>query len=122
MIGRARPPGLLCMLAPYIRDTRKEAEDFFRHFAVDHADEEAIDNYVGVRSANAATPQLQGLRRGAAAGGLPVIGTPEDIVDTLVQIHRQGYAGATFTLPNFLVDLPVVIERVLPLLQQAGLR
>lgn len=121
-IGRTKPPGILCMLAPYIRETRKEAEDFFQYFAVDHADNKAIDHYVGVRVNNAATPDPEGLRRGAAAGGLPIIGTPEDIVDTLIQIHKQGYAGATFTLPNFLDDLPIIIDRVLPLMKEAGLR
>lgn len=124
-IGRTDPPGLLCMLAPYIRETKKEAEDFFKHFAVDHADHETIGNYLGTRAKTAATPAGSTVKSGttgAAAGGIPLIGSPEDIVEQFVFIHKQGFSGATLTLPHFLDDLPIIIDRVLPLMEQAGLR
>jgi alkanesulfonate monooxygenase SsuD/methylene tetrahydromethanopterin reductase-like flavin-dependent oxidoreductase (luciferase family) len=124
-IGRKDPPGLLCMLAPYIRETKKEAEDFFKHFAIDHSDDEMIENYLGTRAKTAASPAgttVQSGKSGAAAGGIPLIGSPEDIVEQFVFIHKQGFSGATLTLPNFLDDLPIIIDRVLPLMEQAGLR
>ena len=124
-MGRMNPPGVLCMLAPYVRETRKEAEDFFQYFAIDSADEEAIDNFAGATRGQKAMVKKaysRGEKVPMAAGGYPIIGTPEDIVDVLVRIHKQGYAGATFTLPHFIHDMPLIIDKVFPLMEQAGLR
>ncbi|PNP97998.1 hypothetical protein A8G00_21190 [Sphingobium sp. SA916] len=124
-LGRKDPPQLLAMLAPYIRESRKEAEDFYRYFAIENEDTETLDNYVGLRTKHATTGgdgTDNSLRRGAAAGGRAVVGTPEDFVDTLVRLKKQGYAGATMTPPNFLEDLPIIVNRVLPLMKEAGLR
>lgn len=123
--GRAKPPGVLAMLALYVRETRKEADDFFRYYASENADEAAIANYHGLRSQAAAMAAQQlapGKIAQSASGGLPIVGTPEDIVDMLLRIHKQGYEGATLTLPHFIHDLPIIIDRVLPLMEQAGLR
>ena len=59
------------------------------------------------------------------AGGLsshPLIGRPERIVDELVRLQAAGIDGVTLSFVNFKDELPFFIERVLPLLRQAGLR
>ena len=123
-IGRKVPPGTICSLAPFIRETRKEAEDFHRHFAVDCADLEAMEFYARQRSPNAATRLDVDPRKNIAlsSGGMPVVGTPEDLVDALIRIQKQGYAGATFTLPHFVDEMPLILDKVFPMLEQAGLR
>jgi alkanesulfonate monooxygenase SsuD/methylene tetrahydromethanopterin reductase-like flavin-dependent oxidoreductase (luciferase family) len=122
--GRGKPPGLICSLAPFIRETRAEAEAFHHHFAVDNADGAAMKFYMAQRSPNAAAPSMDEVRRNIAmaSGGVPVVGTPEDLVDELIRIHKLGYAGVTFTPPHFTDELPFIIEKVFPLLERAGLR
>ena len=59
------------------------------------------------------------------AGGLsshPLIGRPEKIVDELVRLQSAGIDGVTLSFVNFKNELPFFIDRVLPLLRQAGLR
>jgi alkanesulfonate monooxygenase SsuD/methylene tetrahydromethanopterin reductase-like flavin-dependent oxidoreductase (luciferase family) len=123
-IGRAKPPGVFGTLAPFIRETREEAQAFHHYFAVENADHEAIAYYTGQRSPNASSPSVNEQRQSLvlSSGGVPVVGTPEDLVDVFVKLHEQGYAGVTLTLPHFTNDLPIIIERVFPLLERAGLR
>jgi alkanesulfonate monooxygenase SsuD/methylene tetrahydromethanopterin reductase-like flavin-dependent oxidoreductase (luciferase family) len=123
-VGRAEPPGIICSLAPFIRETREEAEAYFRDFAIDHADPVAIGNYFRLRDTNAARALVENDVRavGAASGGNPVVGTPRDLVEALLRVRTQGYAGATFTLPHFTRDLPLIIEKAIPLMEVAGLR
>ena len=124
-IGRVKPPGILCMLAPFVRETRKEAEEFHHYFAVEKADHETIAAFTNLRGANTVSPTKPSSSSAsilAASGGYPIVGTPEDIVEQLLRIHRQGYVGATLTLPHFVHDLPIFVERVFPLMEQAGLR
>ncbi|HMF69459.1 MAG TPA: LLM class flavin-dependent oxidoreductase, partial [Phyllobacterium sp.] len=43
-------------------------------------------------------------------------------VDELVRLHAAGIDGVTLSFVNFRDELPFFIDRVLPLLKQAGLR
>jgi alkanesulfonate monooxygenase SsuD/methylene tetrahydromethanopterin reductase-like flavin-dependent oxidoreductase (luciferase family) len=51
-----------------------------------------------------------------------LIGSPDTIVAELVRLHEAGIDGVTLSFVNFKDELPFFIARVLPLLQQAGLR
>ena len=51
-----------------------------------------------------------------------MIGKPETIVEELTRLHAEGIDGVTLSFVNFKDELPFFIERVLPLLKQAGLR
>jgi alkanesulfonate monooxygenase SsuD/methylene tetrahydromethanopterin reductase-like flavin-dependent oxidoreductase (luciferase family) len=61
-------------------------------------------------------------RFAGGAGTYPLVGTPEKIVDDLVRIAQQGYAGAALSFVNYSDELPFFCDRVLPLMRQAGLR
>lgn len=108
------------------RPTRKEAQDFHRYYAEEMGDFAAVDHYIGTRSKNASTPSAQAhdarIRFAGGNGALPVIGTPEDVVDSMLALHRAGFAGTTLTFLNFLDDLPFFLSEVVPLMEQAGLR
>ena len=56
------------------------------------------------------------------AGTYPLIGTPERIASERVKMSAAGFAGTTVSFVNFKNELPYFIERVLPLLREAGLR
>jgi dimethylsulfone monooxygenase len=109
------------------RPSRAEAEDYYQHYAVDMADNAALDYMMGTQAASATNhdPETYRLRRQWFAGGagtFPLIGTPADIAEQMVAMSRAGFAGSTVSFVNFVAELPFFCETVLPLLQDAGLR
>jgi alkanesulfonate monooxygenase SsuD/methylene tetrahydromethanopterin reductase-like flavin-dependent oxidoreductase (luciferase family) len=109
------------------RPTRTEAEEYYHTYTVDRADDAALDYMMGTQSANAKNhdPETYRLRRQWFAGGAgtyPLVGTPEDIAQQMVEMSAAGFAGTTVSFVNFADELPYFCETVLPLLQKAGLR
>jgi FMNH2-dependent dimethyl sulfone monooxygenase len=108
------------------RETQKEAEEFYDYYAVEHADVEAIDNWVGAKQATSQsmpTEVFQERRRIAGGhGSLPIIGSPDKVADDILALQKAGLAGTTISLFNFKQELPFFIDRVMPLLEQAGIR
>jgi dimethylsulfone monooxygenase len=66
--------------------------------------------------------QTERRRYAGGTGSYPLVGRPERIADEIIAMHKLGLAGATISFVNFDEELPFFVERVLPLLQQAGLR
>ncbi len=109
------------------RPSRAEAEDYYEHYAVTMADNAALDYMIGTQSANASNhdEETYRLRRKWFAGGAgtyPLIGTPADIAEQMVEMSRAGFAGTTVSFVNFLDELPYFCDGVLPILKRAGLR
>ena len=108
------------------RETHKEAEDFYTYYAVDMADDEALDNWVGAKQATSqSVPDEVFQQRRRVAGGhgsVPLIGTPDKVAADIIELHKAGLAGTTVSFFDFRKELPYFIDRVLPLLEQAGLR
>jgi alkanesulfonate monooxygenase SsuD/methylene tetrahydromethanopterin reductase-like flavin-dependent oxidoreductase (luciferase family) len=73
-------------------------------------------------SHDAAAFDLHRQRFAGGAGSYPLVGTPERIADEIIAIAAQGYAGAALSFVNYTAELPFFCDRVLPLLQRAGLR
>ena len=59
---------------------------------------------------------------GRASALRPLVGTPRHIADEMIRMHAAGFAGTTVSFVNFKNELPYFIDRVLPLLRDAGLR
>jgi alkanesulfonate monooxygenase SsuD/methylene tetrahydromethanopterin reductase-like flavin-dependent oxidoreductase (luciferase family) len=55
-------------------------------------------------------------------GGYPVIGSPDDVAEKLIQLNEIGFAGTSLTFVNFLSELPYFVDEVLPRLERAGVR
>jgi dimethylsulfone monooxygenase len=108
------------------RETDAEAEAYYHYYAVDHADTEAVDYHMSMarRNRQVDTAQIFNERKRYAAGlgSHPLIGSPERIAQELVRLSGMGIDGVTLSFVNFKNELPFFIARVLPLLQQAGLR
>lgn len=109
------------------RPSRAEAEDYYEHYAVTMADNEAVDQHTSKQSANANNfdPETYKQHRKWFAGGggtFPLIGTPADIAEQMVEISRAGFAGTALCFVNYANELPYFCEGVLPILQKAGLR
>ncbi|NKS66933.1 hypothetical protein GS461_14825 [Rhodococcus hoagii] len=55
-------------------------------------------------------------------GGYPLIGTPEQIVDQLLELEQAGVGGMMVGFLDYVQELEYFGERVLPLMREAGLR
>jgi alkanesulfonate monooxygenase SsuD/methylene tetrahydromethanopterin reductase-like flavin-dependent oxidoreductase (luciferase family) len=64
------------------------------------------------------------LARGLMAGwgGLPLVGTPEQVADALVRVHGMGVAGMALSWVDYAEGFARFEEQVAPLLREAGVR
>jgi dimethylsulfone monooxygenase len=122
-----RDVGIYTVCHVVCRETQKEADDYYQHYAVSRADHIAVDAHMSgkkefSRSHDAGAYDLYRKRFAGGAGSYPLVGTPERIVEDMVRISRQGYAGSALSFVNYSYELPFFCDRVLPLMKQAGLR
>jgi alkanesulfonate monooxygenase SsuD/methylene tetrahydromethanopterin reductase-like flavin-dependent oxidoreductase (luciferase family) len=118
---------LITMSYLVCRPTTREAEDYHRHYAEQNGDWEAIDHWYELQSRHTRgrPPELKDLFRirfAGGHGGYPIIGSPDDVAEKLMQLHRIGFAGTTLTFVNFLAEFPYFAAEVLPRLERMGLR
>jgi len=121
------------------RPTRKEAEDFYRYFADELADEEALAYFrrqkltmVGKSAGEYQHYQQPPAKSSAEAAGkpypgifpgmLPIVGSPDDVVEKFKQVSATGIAGSALVFLNYLSEMPYFVQEVLPRMERAGLR
>ncbi len=126
---RARGYGRECGVMSYglvcCRDTEAEAQALYRRI-VDEGDWEATHNIMrllGIESSSF-NEQIKGFgeRFIAGWGGYPLVGTPEQVVDMMLELRERGIEGFILTWLDYYEELKYFGERVMPLLKQAGLR
>ena len=109
------------------RRTKKEAEDYFQHAIVENADYAAIDRILAMKDI---TPETKGReehqrqRRFYAngMGGLPIVGDPDHVANTMAELSHAGLTGMGISLVNYVDELPYFCDEVLPRLERMGLR
>lgn len=109
------------------RPTEKEAKDYVAHFTGDALDAAALDNLVNLQFAHAHSfpHDLLALirdRMGMGHGGVPLVGTPEQVAEGLVALHRAGFGGTTLSFVDYAEEFPYFRDTVLPLLEAEGIR
>ncbi|MCZ3377171.1 LLM class flavin-dependent oxidoreductase [Rhizobium sp. AG207R] len=119
--------GVLTFAHVVCRPTEGEARDYLQHFGKDNADWEAVDNLVRLQFAHAQSfpHDLLALirdRMAAGHGGFPLIGTPEQVAEGILALHKAGFSGTTISFVDYNAEFPYFRDRVLPLLEQAGIR
>lgn len=122
-----RNTGVLTFSHVVCRPTEREARDYLQHFGQDNADWEAVDNLVRLQFAHAQSfpHDLLALirdRMAAGHGGFPLVGTPEQVAEGLISLHRAGFNGSTLSFVDYAEEFPYFRDNVLPLLEQAGIR
>jgi FMNH2-dependent dimethyl sulfone monooxygenase len=55
-------------------------------------------------------------------GNIAIVGSPEQVVDYIVRLHKAGVDGIQLSFFDFQPDLEFFGQRVLPLLRETGLR
>ena len=122
-----RDVGVLTTTHVVCRETDAEAMEYYRFYAEENADADAVTFHQRKKEAHygALEPDTFKIERRRYAGGTgsyPLVGRPERIAEEIIAMRKLGLAGATISFVNFNEELPFFIERVLPLLEQAGLR
>ena len=109
------------------RATMQDAEAYYRHCTVDHADWSAVDNIMRIKNQTRETlgdQEFERLRHHTAHGlsGLPIIGDPDSVARDLAQLSAAGLAGIAMSVTNYNEELPFFCDEVLPRLERMGLR
>lgn len=109
------------------RESQDEAEAYYEHYAVTMEDTACADIYMAAKEKNSSSHDPATYRRHrkrftGGAGTYPLVGTPGHIAAEIVAMSEVGFAGTTLSFVNFTDELPFFVDRVLPLLRDAGLR
>jgi FMNH2-dependent dimethyl sulfone monooxygenase len=104
------------------RDTEEEAWAAYRSI-LDHEDPVAANNFVKAFTGGDNTSWRGHSRSQWVVGGnVHLVGTPEQIVDWFERLHAAGCDGVQVNFYDYLPDLRRFGEKVVPLMEQAGLR
>jgi alkanesulfonate monooxygenase SsuD/methylene tetrahydromethanopterin reductase-like flavin-dependent oxidoreductase (luciferase family) len=109
------------------RATAREAEDYHHYCVVEQADWSAVDQLLALRNITPQTvsPEEFARQRSEFAhgnSGLPIIGDPDQVARTLIELSEAGLTGVAVSLVNYADELPYLCDEVLPRLARAGLR
>jgi alkanesulfonate monooxygenase SsuD/methylene tetrahydromethanopterin reductase-like flavin-dependent oxidoreductase (luciferase family) len=110
------------------RETQKEAEEYYDYVHRRAADLEGAANVTGLsvqhsQSTDWSLDQRQ-ILEGMVAGfwAVPMVGTPEQVTQKIIDLHRAGADGVALSWVNFDEGLDQMEEQILPMLVEAGMR
>jgi alkanesulfonate monooxygenase SsuD/methylene tetrahydromethanopterin reductase-like flavin-dependent oxidoreductase (luciferase family) len=109
------------------KPTMKEAEDYYHHCIVEHADWSAVDGILALKNISPETVPMEEYltKRSQYAqgmGGLPIVGDPDHVAQQLIDLSKAGLTGVAVSLVNYIDELPFFCDEVLPRLERAGIR
>jgi alkanesulfonate monooxygenase SsuD/methylene tetrahydromethanopterin reductase-like flavin-dependent oxidoreductase (luciferase family) len=109
------------------RPTQREADDYYRHCVVEHADWAAVDSILAKRHVSAETIgaeafERERLHQANGMGGLPIVGDPDRVARQLADLSCAGLRGIGVSFVNYAAELPYFVAEVIPRLGRAGLR
>lgn len=109
------------------RPTQKEAEDYYRYAAVERADWNAVRDILALKNISPETvgqDAYEQHRRQYAngMGGLPIVGDPDRVANMLAELSEAGLRGIGLSMVNYLDELPLFVNEVIPRLERKGLR
>ena len=80
-----------------VSKTEQEAEDYLRHYVVDHGDDAAVTNMLAIFGVQSElTPEVMEdfkFHFKAGHGGYPLIGSPQKIVEDIEHLSSFGVDG-----------------------------
>jgi FMNH2-dependent dimethyl sulfone monooxygenase len=109
------------------KPTAKEAQDYYHHCIVEHADWSAVDGILGLKNISPQTVPLQEYltqrsHYAQGMGGLPIVGDPDMVAKQLIDLGTAGLTGIAISFVNYIDELPFFCDEVLPRLERAGIR
>ncbi len=110
------------------RPTQKEAEDYYHYAIIENADWDSVDGMLAIKNI---TPQTVGAEEyvkkreyfaSRAIGGYPYVGSPDHVAEELANLSRGGVRGIGVSFINYLAEVPLFRDEVLPRLERIGVR
>jgi FMNH2-dependent dimethyl sulfone monooxygenase len=122
-----RKTGVFTLCHVVCRPTQREAEEYYRYYAQEHADWGAVDNLMRLQGMHAQSFPAEALRTmrarfAAGHGTYPLVGDPDTIVREMEKIPTAGFAGTTLSFVDYVREFPYFRDEVLPRLERLGLR
>jgi alkanesulfonate monooxygenase SsuD/methylene tetrahydromethanopterin reductase-like flavin-dependent oxidoreductase (luciferase family) len=108
-------------------DTEAEARRYLDYYVNQRGDWEAATNLVNGMigsQASFSAETIHEMRFHFIAGwaGYPIVGSKEQVVDTLAALSKTGLDGILLSWPRYVQDMRRFQQETYPLLEQAGLR
>jgi FMNH2-dependent dimethyl sulfone monooxygenase len=120
---------ILVFLMTYIvcAETEQEAKEFVRYYVHEKGDWKAVRDLLSVlvpNSQSASKEQWESMAANLIAGygGLPLVGTPEQVVEGMLRMSEAGVDGITVSWVNYESGLAQFRDEILPLMFRAALR
>jgi alkanesulfonate monooxygenase SsuD/methylene tetrahydromethanopterin reductase-like flavin-dependent oxidoreductase (luciferase family) len=110
------------------RPTQEEAEEYYRYAMIEMADWGSVERMLEIKNLTRKTLGDQEFERrrmyfaSKSIGGYPFVGTPDHVADELANFAKGGVRGVAFSMVNYLDELPLFLDEVLPRLAAMGLR
>ncbi|MFI1864657.1 LLM class flavin-dependent oxidoreductase [Streptomyces jumonjinensis] len=122
-----RNVGVLSNAYVVCRPTHDEAEDFLHYYAQENADWDGVDTVMsgqGINAQSFSQAQIDMFRPRFAAGhgGHPLVGTPDEIADTVIAFAEAGVSGIALSFVDYLGEIEYFASEVVPRLEKAGIR
>lgn len=123
--GHGRDLGVMNVAHVICADTEREAWRRREHILA-HGDTVAANNFMDFLEigSQSYTETLQRYRDYfiTSGGGIPLVGTPEQVADQMVALSDAGFDALALGFFDYLDDLAAFDESVMPLLRSAGVR
>jgi dimethylsulfone monooxygenase len=120
--------GVMTTASVVCRPTQREAEEYYRYYADEQADWDAVERMVEIGTRGSSTTmqpehfQRMKVRFAAGYGGWPVVGDPDTVANEFIAIARAGFSGIAMGFVNYLAEFPYFRDEVIPRLERAGIR
>ena len=105
-----------------VRPTQREADEYYHYAVEESADWGAIDYRLKKRGPKNEDATAFQQRRINHIHGFPIVGTPDQVAQTLADVSAAGFDGLAIGMINYLDELPLFCEEVLPRLERLGVR
>jgi alkanesulfonate monooxygenase SsuD/methylene tetrahydromethanopterin reductase-like flavin-dependent oxidoreductase (luciferase family) len=120
--------GVMTTASVVCRPTQREAEEYYRYYADEQADWDAVERMVEIGTRGSSTTMQpehfarMKVRFAAGYGGWPVVGDPDTVATEFIAIARAGFSGIAMGFVNYLAEFPYFRDEVIPRLERAGVR
>jgi dimethylsulfone monooxygenase len=110
------------------RATVKETQDYYHYLVHEKGDWEAAEAAIRRRiqgdGRSLPQQQLKGMMERFISGGgtFPVIGSYDEVAATLKRLSDAGLDGMALASVNYVQEMPVIRDEILPRLERLGLR
>jgi len=108
------------------KPTEKEAKEFYHYIVYEKGDWEAAEHTIKIRTKGGSSsgPKLAKMKEAiiSGTGTYPIVGSYDEVAKKFEFLAGCGLSGMAIGLVNYVDDMPVIRDEILPRMQRLGLR